>query len=47
MILRFNNRLYKKENDRWFVDSRKRWRPVYDSNRIEDLNRKEKEHAEI
>ena len=45
--IKFNGRLYKKENGRWYVDSRKRWRPVFDSKRIEALNDYEKgEHHE-
>ncbi len=41
--LRFNGRLYKKENGRWYVDSRKRWRPVYDTGRLEALKQREQE----
>lgn len=42
MEVRYNGRLYKKEGTRWYVDSRKRWRPVYDINRLEILRQLEK-----
>ena len=42
ITIRFNGRLYKKEAGLWFVDSRKRWRPVYDRDRLEVLRQLEK-----
>ncbi len=39
MTIRFNGRLYEKINGRWFVDSRKRLRPVYDPSRLEQLEK--------
>lgn len=44
--INFNDLPYKKEGPRWYCESRKQWRPVYDINRIEELNRLEKQQLQ-
>lgn len=35
--VRLDGRLYKLDAGRWYVDSRKRWRPVYDTAQLAAL----------